>query len=123
MNMNIESLFSLWISEHWLLVSELLQSLHRPDAVLWYRLEEDSDAPEIVSAIEIELSEKAYPTWKTIFADLTRFFDSAHYYIDPVIRSSLEKALEQFRNEKPVLGDPEREQRFYIHIHDLEQRL
>jgi len=99
------------------------QSPHHPDAVLRYRLEEDPDAPEIVSAIEIELSEKAYPTWKTIFVDLTRFFDSAHYYVDPVIRSSLEKALEKFQSEKPVLGDPEREQHLYIHIHDLEQRL
>ncbi len=99
------------------------QSPHRPDAVLRYRLEEDPDAPEIVGAIEIELLEKAYPTWKTIFADLTRFFDSAHYYVDPAIKPSLEKALEQFQNEKLVLGDPEREQRLYIHIHDLEQRL
>jgi len=99
------------------------QSPHHPDAVLRYRLEEDPDAPEIVSAIEIELSEKTSMAWKKIFADLTRFFDSAHYYVDPAIKPSLEKALEQFQNEKPMLGDPEREQRLYIHIHDLQQRL
>jgi hypothetical protein len=57
------------------------------------------------------------------FLDLARFFDSAYYYVDPALRSSLEKALKQFQNEMPALGDPEREQRLYIHIHDLEQRL
>ena len=99
------------------------QSLHHPDAVLRYRLEEDPEAPEIVSAIEIELYQKEYPTWKKIFVDLTRFFDCAHYYIDPVLKPSLEKALEQFQNEEHSFGNPEREQRPYIHIHDLEQRL
>ena len=99
------------------------QSLHHPDAVLRYRLEEDPEAPEIVSAIEIELCQQAYPTWKKIFVDLTRFFDSAHYYVDPALKPSLEKALQQFQNEKHSFGDPEREQRPYIHIHDLEQRL
>ena len=99
------------------------QSPHYPDVVLRYCLEEDPDAPEIVSAINIELSEQAYPTWKKIFLDLTCFFDSAHYYVDPALKPSLEKALEQFQNEKPVFADPERGQRLSIHIHDLEQRL
>ena len=99
------------------------QSPHSPDAVVRYRLEEDPEAPEIVSAIEIELSEKTYMAWKKIFVDLIRFFDSAHYYVDPALKPSLEKALEQFQNEEPVSADPEREQRLYIHIHDLEQRL
>ncbi|HEX3639789.1 MAG TPA: hypothetical protein VHV10_00720, partial [Ktedonobacteraceae bacterium] len=66
---------------------------------------------------------QAYPTWKKIFVDLTCFFDSAHYYVDPALKPSLEKALEQFQNEEHSFGDPEREQRFFIHIHDLEQRL
>jgi len=99
------------------------QSSHHPDAVLRYCLEEDPDAPEITGAIEIELCQKAYPTWKKVFVDLTRFFDSAHYYVDPAIKPSLEKALEQFQNEERAFGDPEREQRLYIHVHDLEQRL
>jgi len=99
------------------------QSAHHPDAVLRYRLEDDPDAPEITSAIEIELCQQAYPTWKKIFVDLTRFFDCAHYYIDPALKPSLEKALQQFQNEEHSFGDPEREQRFFIHIHDLEQRL
>jgi len=99
------------------------QSAHHPDAVLRYRLEDDPDAPEITSAIEIELCQQAYPTWKKIFVDLTCFFDCAHYYIDPALKPSLEKALEKFQNEEPVSADPEREQRLYIHIHDLEQHL
>jgi hypothetical protein len=99
------------------------QSPHSPDAVVRYRLEEDPEAPEIVSAIEIELSEKTSMAWKKSFVDLARFFDCAHYYVDPALRSSLEKALEQFQNEKLAFGDPEREQRLYIHVHDLEQQL
>jgi hypothetical protein len=99
------------------------QSLHHPDAVLRYCLEEDADAPEIVSAIEIELSEQAYPTWKKIFADLTHFFDNAHYSVDPALKPSLVKALEKFQSEMPVFADPEREQWLSIHVHDLEQRL
>jgi hypothetical protein len=99
------------------------QSPHSPDAVVHYRLEEDPEAPEIVSAIEIELSEKTYMAWKKSLVDLARFFDCAHYYVDPALRSSLEKALKQFQNEGLAFGDPEREQRLYIHVHDLEQQL
>ena len=99
------------------------QSTHHPDAVLRYRLEEDPDAPEIVGAIQIALEDVPYPTWRKSFVELTRFFDFIHYSVDPALKPSLKKALEQFQNEKLMLGDPEREQRLYIHIHDLEQRL
>jgi hypothetical protein len=54
-----------------ILIPPEYQSLHYPDAILRYRLEEDPEAPEIVSAIEIELSEKTYMAWKKIFVDLT----------------------------------------------------
>jgi hypothetical protein len=99
------------------------QSSHHPDAVLRYRLEEDPDAPEIVGAIQIALEDVPYPAWRKSFVELTRFFDFIHYYIDPALKPSEDLALQQFQNEKPMLGDPEREQRLYIHIHDLEQRL
>jgi hypothetical protein len=99
------------------------QSVHHLDAVLRYRLERDPDAPEIVGAIQIELEDVPYPIWKKIFVDLTYFFDFTHYYVDPALKPSLEKALEQFRNEKPTLRNFEQERRLCIHIHDLEQWL
>lgn len=89
---------------------------HRPDALLRYRLNIEPDAREVVSALEIELSPKDAETWKKTFLELTQFYDAAHYFVAPTVKSSLVKVLAQFHEE-------EQRQRQSIHIHDLDQRL
>ncbi|GCF11813.1 hypothetical protein [Dictyobacter arantiisoli] len=96
---------------------------HLPDALLQYHLKDEPETPTITSAIEVELSEKSYATWKKIFLELIRFFTNAHYYVDPSIKSMFTKALNKFQNEDPAFDEPNKEQRQYIYIHDLEQRL
>jgi hypothetical protein len=96
---------------------------HRPDALLRYRTGQEPDATEVVSAIEVELSEKASGTWKKIFIELTRHYSNAHYYVHASVKGSLQKALEKFQAEDPQYGEPAPERRRYIYIHDLEQRL
>jgi hypothetical protein len=96
---------------------------HRPDALLRYRTSEEPDAPEIVSAIEVELSEKPYKTWKKIFLELAKYYTTAQYYVDPTVKASLLRALETFQNEPPAYGEPDSESRQYIYVRDLEERL
>lgn len=91
------------------------QSTHRPDGLLRYRLSEDEDAREIVIALETELSEKDYQSWKSIFLDLTSYYHAAHYYVAPEIKAMLVRALERFKREVP-----EREWRHRIFVYDLE---
>lgn len=89
---------------------------HRPDALLRYRLNAEPEAKEIVSAVEIELSPKDAETWKKTFLELTRFYDTAHYFVASPVKSSLVKVLAQFQEE-------EQRQRQSIYVHDLDQRL
>ena len=96
---------------------------HRPDALLRYRTSEESDAPEMVSAVEVECSRKEPRIWKKIFLDLTQFYSNAHYYVAPEIKASFVHALTKFQEEEPAYGEPSATRRQYIYVHDLEQRL
>jgi len=106
----------LWIPDEY-------RGTHRPDALLRYRTGEEPDAPEIVSAIEVELSEKPYKTWEKIFIELTKYYTTAQYYVYPPIKAPLLKALETFQNGPPEYGEPDRESRQYIYVFDIEERL
>jgi hypothetical protein len=97
--------------------------MHRPDALLRYRLSEEPDALEVVSALEVELSSKDPRTWKTIFLDLAQFYTHAHYYVAPEIKASFLRVLTRFQNEEPAFGELPLEQRMNIYVHDLEQML
>ncbi len=99
------------------------QGSHRPDALLRYRRSEELDASTVVSAIEVELSEKDYSTWRRIFLELSSFYTNAHYYVDATVKWSLIHALEKFQNEEPMFGELSTEHRQYIYIHDLEEHL
>ncbi len=96
---------------------------HRPDALLRYRQSEELDASTIVSVVEVELSEKDYPTWRKIFLELTSFYTNAHYYVNASVKPLLMRALEKFQNEEPMFGEPRTERRQYIYVHDLEEHL
>lgn len=99
------------------------QGTHRPDAVVRYRLDQDPEAPEMVSAIEVELSEKSIATWEKIFLDLTFSYAMTHYYVDPSIKKSLHRALEHFQSKETHFGSASSQQHQSIVIHDLQECL
>jgi hypothetical protein len=97
------------------------QCQHRPDGLLRYQV--GQNAKEYVIAIEVELSHKAYSTWKKIFLELIKYHHEVQYYVHPAITASFTKALERFQNEEPEYGEPSPERRRCISIHDLEEWL
>ena len=97
------------------------QCQHRPDGLLRFRVGEE--AKEYVTAIEVELSHKAYANWKKIFLDLVKYHHEVQYYVHPTVMPSLLKAVERFQNEEPDYGEPGRERRRSISLHELEERL
>lgn len=96
---------------------------HRPDALLRYRLNEEVDALEVVSAIEVELSKKEPHLWRKIFLELSQFYSNAHYYVAPEIKGAFQRALTQLPNEAPVWGEPSGERRHFIYVHNLQECL
>src|SRR6266487_586781 len=99
------------------------RSSHRPDALLRYQVGEEPDITQIVAGIETELSEKAYATWRAIFLDLLQHTHYAQYYVHSDIKSTFVRALAQFQSEEPVFGEPNRERRQFIYVHDLREAL
>jgi hypothetical protein len=97
------------------------QCQHRPDGLLRYPV--GQEAKESVTAIEVELSHKAYSTWKKIFLELVKYHHEVQYYVHPTVMPSLAKAVERFQNEEPDYGEPGRERRCCISLHELEERL
>ncbi len=97
------------------------QCQHRPDGLLRYQM--DQGAKEYITAIEVELSHKAYSTWKNIFLDLVTYHHEVQYYVHPTVMPSLAKAVERFQNEEPAYGEPGPERRRCISLHDIEERL
>lgn len=97
------------------------RSQHRPDGLLRYQMGQDTK--EYVIAIEVELSHKAYPTWRKIFLELVKYYHEVQYYVHPIIMASFTKALERFQNEEPEYGEPGPERRQCISIHQLEEWL
>jgi hypothetical protein len=91
------------------------KSSHRPDSLIRYRLTEDVEALEVISAIETELSEKDYQTWKKIFLELLRCYTFTYYYAAPDIKPSLVKALAKFHDEE-ASSETSRQR---IIVHDL----
>ena len=94
---------------------------HRPDGLLRYQMGQDTK--EYVIAIEVELSHKAYSTWRKIFLELVKCHYEVQYYVHPTIMASFTKALERFQNEEPEYGEPGQERRRCISIHELEEWL
>jgi len=97
------------------------QYQHRPDGL--FRYQAGQEAKEHVTAIEVELSHKAYPMWKKIFLELIRCYHAVQYYVHPTVKASLMKAVEHFQNEVPEYGEPSYQRRLSISIYDLEKRL
>jgi hypothetical protein len=103
---------ALWIPEEY-------QSKHRPDAVFRYREGRHS----YIAAVEIELTQKSYPTWKAIWNELLRHYGSVWYYVDKDIKGAFSAALKRYQNEKPAYGEPGEAARQRIYVNDLEQTL
>lgn len=99
------------------------RSSHRPDALLRYQVGKEPDTTQIVAGIETELSEKAYATWRAIFLDLLQHAHYAHYYVHPNVKTTFVKALARFQSEEPVFGEPSRERRQFVYVHDLKEVL
>ena len=99
------------------------QGTHRPDAVVRYRLSAEPEAYEVVSAIEVELSEKSATTWEKIFFDLTHYYSMTHYYVDLSIKKSFHRTLVHFQSEETSVGSASSQKRQSIYVHDLEERL
>ena len=99
------------------------QGSHRPDALMRYQVLTESGEQEVVVAIEVELSEKSYATWKSIFLELARYYTHTLYYADESIKGSLSKALLRFQNERPDYDEPGTQRRLSIEIHDVEEVL
>ena len=97
------------------------QCQHRADGL--FRHHAGQEAKEYVTAIEVELSHKAYSTWKKIFLELVKHHNNVQYYVHSTVMSSLTKAVERFQNEEQEYGEPSRERRHCISLHDLEERL
>ncbi len=97
------------------------QCQHRVDGLFRYPV--GQEAKEYVTAIEVELSHKAYSTWKKIFVELVKHHHRVQYYVHSTVMTSLAKAVERFQNEEPEYGEPSRERRSCISLHDLEERL
>jgi hypothetical protein len=99
------------------------RSAHRPDALLRYQIGEEPATMQIVTSIETEFSEKANATWHAIFIDLLQHAHYAYYYVHPDIKSTFVKALTQFQTKEPAFGEPNRERRQCISVHDLNMAL
>jgi hypothetical protein len=90
---------------------------HRPDAILRYQ----QDGEDWLVAIEVELTAKSYPTWKTIFNEVVRCHDAVWYYAPRSVRGSLQRAVAQYRAEQPRYQEPDTEARERLHIYALEE--
>ena len=99
------------------------QGSHRPDALMRYQVQTENGEQEVVVAIEVELSEKSYATWKSIFLELARYYTHSLYFVDESIKGSFSKALLRFQRECPQYGEPGTQRRLNIEIHDLEEVL
>ncbi len=99
------------------------QCQHRPDGLFRHQRGEGEEKREWITAIEVELSHKAYSTWKTIFLELLDHYHEVHYYVHASVKPSLAKALERFQNETPAYGEPDAQRRRWITLYDLEERL
>jgi len=99
------------------------QCQHRVDGLLRYQATSESREYEHVTAIEVELSHKTYSTWKRILLELVRFHHEVQYYVHPAVMPSFTRAVERFQNEEPEYGEPGRERRRCISLHDLEDWL
>jgi hypothetical protein len=97
------------------------QCQHRVDGL--FRCQVGKEAKEYVTAIEVELSHKTYSAWKKIFLELVKYHHEVHYYVHPTVMASLARAVERFQNEEPDYGEPGRERRLCISLHELEERL
>ncbi len=94
------------------------QCQHRPDGLFRRQVGNGTEARELITAIEVELSHKAYSTWQTIFLELIQHYHEVQYYVHAAVLPSLTKALEKFQNEEPAS-----QRRHCITLHHLEERL